>query len=118
MSSEAISIIQRSDKMPVDAELLSDLDARDLLLVERQWEASRHKIHQQLLAAGVSKSKWPESLHWNWSLKSSQLKQLAIKGFGIASGGELASGVFDRLRHVHGSKPGPPWQATGLSGLY
>ncbi len=87
MISEGISIIRRSDNKPVGAELLSDLDASDLLLVEREWEPFRHRIHRQLLAAGVPKKKWPESLHWNWSLKSSQLKQLAIKGFGIVAGG-------------------------------
>lgn len=87
MSSEIVSIIRRSDSTAVEAELLSNLDVSDLLLVERQWDLVRHNIHQQLLKAGVSRKKWPESLHWNWGTKSNQLKQLAIAGFGIVSAG-------------------------------
>jgi len=87
VTSERINIVRRSDGTTVDAELLSNLDANDLLLVERQWEASRHAVHQKLLASGVAKKEWPQSLHWNWSLKSGQLKQLAIRGFGITTEG-------------------------------
>ena len=48
MTSERINIVRRSDGTTVDAELLSNLDPNDLLLVERQWEASRHEVHQKL----------------------------------------------------------------------
>ncbi|MEZ6060873.1 MAG: hypothetical protein R3C19_10950 [Planctomycetaceae bacterium] len=87
MNTERVRIIRRVDNALVDAELLDNLEASDLLLVERQWEATRHTVHQKLLMAGISRRKWPESLHWNWCSKSAQLKQLAVRGFGITMGG-------------------------------
>lgn len=69
MNSEMIQIIRRSDEAAVEARSLSNLNLTDLLLIERQWESPRQMIHQRLLAAGVDRRRWPESLHWNWKNK-------------------------------------------------
>lgn len=83
MSTEAIRIVRRFDKTFADAQLLSNLKPADLLMVERQWEPSRQLIHQGLLANGVDRKQWPESLGWDWKRKAPLLGQLAIGGYGI-----------------------------------
>jgi hypothetical protein len=88
VNSEMIQIIRRADEMAVEAQLLSNLEATDLLLIERQWESPRQIVHQRLLAAGVDRRRWPQSLHWNWKGKAPLLGQLAIGGYGIVHGSE------------------------------
>lgn len=88
MNSEMIQIIRRSDEAAVEAQLLSNLNPTDLLLIERQWESHWQMVHQRLLAAGVDRRSWPQSLHWNWRSKVHLLGQLAIGGYGIVQAGE------------------------------
>lgn len=83
MNTEQIKIVRRSDRTMVDAQLLSNLKPTDLLMVERQWETSRQLTHQRLLAGGIDRRSWPQSLGWDWKRKAPILGQLAIGGYGI-----------------------------------
>ena len=83
MSGIETFIQRRSDKELVSATVLEGMAATDLLVVENEWRAERSSIMQELLAAGVARPNWPESLHWDWSRKVSELQLLASTGFGI-----------------------------------
>jgi hypothetical protein len=69
VSSDAIEIQSRADGTFVPATLLGGMAATDLLVVENEWRSERSQIMQQLLAAGVPRVQWPQSLHWDWSKK-------------------------------------------------
>ncbi len=83
MSGIETFIQRRSDKELVSATVLEGMAATDLLVVENEWRAERSLVMQELLAAGVARPNWPESLHWDWSRKVSELQLLASTGFGI-----------------------------------
>lgn len=88
MNIEPIQIVRRSDGILVNAQLLSNLKATDLLMVERQWESSRQSLHQRLLGSSIDRRRWPQSLHWDWKSKAQLLGQLAIGGYGIVESSE------------------------------
>ena len=67
----------------VAAELHDALRRADLELIERSWASDRARIMADLLRADVARRAWPESLHWDWSRKASELDLLALRGFGI-----------------------------------
>ncbi len=83
MSEEAIRIIRRSDDALVEAKLFGELKPEDLVLIERSWTTERQKIMRKLLAIQVPRNQWPQSLHWDWGRKSSDLKLLGTYGWGI-----------------------------------
>ena len=67
----------------VAVELHDALRRADLELIERSWASDRARIMADLLRADVARRAWPESLHWDWSRKASELDLLALRGFGI-----------------------------------
>jgi hypothetical protein len=67
----------------VPVELHDALRRADLELIERSWASDRARIMAELLRADVARRAWPESLHWDWSRKASELDLLALRGFGI-----------------------------------
>lgn len=83
MSGTDIEIIRRTDNELVSATLFEGMAPRDLLVVDQEWAPERSKIMQELLKHAIPRADWPQSLHWNWSLKSNQLQLLATTGFGI-----------------------------------
>lgn len=83
MSSIDILIQSRANGDFLAAALLEGLKPCDLIIVEREWSPVRSDLVQKLLAADVDRRKWPQSLHWDWSLKSPALKQLESTGFGV-----------------------------------
>lgn len=83
MSSEVVQIQVRADGSFVPASLLSGMAPPDLLVVEAEWLAERSLVMQELLRAGVPRSAWPQSIHWDWRRKAPQLKLLESSGYGI-----------------------------------
>jgi hypothetical protein len=83
VSSEAIRIQRRSDGADVEAALLDSMAPHDLLVVENVWSIERSLVMQELLQSAVSRSQWPQSLHWDWQRKAPQLRLLECSGFGI-----------------------------------
>ena len=83
MSSFDISIQARASGEFLAATLLEGLAPTDLLIVEREWSPVRSDLMQELLAAGVDRREWPQSLHWDWSKKAPALRFLESSGFGV-----------------------------------
>jgi hypothetical protein len=88
----------------VAATLHENLKARNLELIERVWSEHRARLMADLLRHGVSESKWPQSLHWNWTAKAGDLGLLAVNGTGVEIHGEwhalmMTKTVPDVARH-------------------
>lgn len=83
MSREPLQIIRRGDGAFVDAELDPALRPADLALLERSWGPTRLDLFNRLQAKGVERKEFPQSLHWDWTRKLSDLKLLEATGFGI-----------------------------------
>ena len=82
MSTE-VEIVRRTDNEIVSAALFEGMAPKDLLVVDQEWAPERSSLMQELLKHAIPRADWPQSLHWNWSLKSKQLQLLANTGFGI-----------------------------------
>jgi len=82
VTQRTVNLIRRQNDEFVDAGLYTGMKPEDILLVEREWQPIRSQIMQELLNASIERSRWPESLHWDWTLKSSQVKLLVAAGFG------------------------------------
>ena len=65
------------------ATLHGGLKPEDLLLVEREWSPIRVQIFNELLSCGVPRAAWPQSLHWDWLQKASELRLLEATGFAV-----------------------------------
>jgi hypothetical protein len=89
VSEQIVHIIRRKDDKIVEANLLDGVKPEDLLLVERSWTTKRQEIMQQLLTASVPREQWPESLHWDWSMKAQELKLLSTFGWTLQCEGEF-----------------------------
>ena len=83
MSVRAAQLVRRATDEVVAVELHDALRRADLELIERSWASDRARIMADLLRADVARRAWPESLHWDWSRKASELDLLALRGFGI-----------------------------------
>lgn len=83
MIRQPLKVVRRSDRMLLAAELCAELSPEDLDQLEEQWKPQRSQLKQMLIHQGVPKAEWPESLHWNWSRKSSQLRMLAYQAWSI-----------------------------------
>lgn len=83
MSREQSQLIRRSDGSLVDVELDTGLRATDLVLIERSWGPVRLDLFNELRASGVDRRSFPQSLHWDWTRKVSDLKLLETTGFGL-----------------------------------
>jgi hypothetical protein len=88
VSSQSIQIVSRETNDVVPAELLSGMTPSDLLVIENEWQPERSQIMQKLLALGIPREQWPQSLHWNWSRKAPLLQLLESQGFGIVCEGK------------------------------
>lgn len=83
MSDPEYRIIRRQDDTEVTASLREGIKPDALLAIEKQWGPHRVTLRQELLAAGVPKNQWPESLHWNWAKKVPELRLLESSGFAL-----------------------------------
>lgn len=88
MSVKQVHLIDGTTGDFVAATLHENLNARNLELIERVWSEHRARLMADLLRHGVSESKWPQSLHWNWTAKAGDLGLLAVNGTGVEIHGE------------------------------
>lgn len=58
----------------IEAELRDNISEKQLLDWEDQWIPARDEINRRLKAAGVDRSKWPQTGHWSWRDKQSGTK--------------------------------------------
>ena len=83
MSTRTTQLVDGASGNLVEAQLHDELEAQDLLLVERVWSAHRAKLMASLLHAGVMRRDWPQSLHWDWGRKAPELKLLVNSACGL-----------------------------------
>lgn len=88
MSDPELRIIRRLDSQEVVATLRDGIRPDALLAIEQEWGPYRAKFKQELLALGIPKSQWPESLHWNWARKVPELQLLESTGFALDHDGK------------------------------
>lgn len=112
MSSEPIEILSREKNEFVPATMLTGLAATDLVVIENEWRPERSLVMQKLLAAGIQRHRWPQSLHWNWSKKAPMLHLLENQGFGIVCDNQWQGVVLTKSTPLHvcrlGDEKGKP----------
>ena len=83
MSRQQAHLVRRSDGEIVDVEIDSSLIANDLVLIDQSWGLKRLEIFNALQKIEIEGKLFPQSLHWDWTRKASQLKLLEVSGFGV-----------------------------------
>jgi len=76
-------LVRREDGAIVEASLYIGLEPEDLLMIERQWSPIRQQVFHALLARGVPKGRWPQSLHWDWQRKAAELRLREASGVAL-----------------------------------
>lgn len=72
----------------VEAELRDAIEEAQLVDWQTQWQPALIAILQELARRGVPMSQWPQSWHWNWRAKATQIQGLlAFRGFGVVCAG-------------------------------
>lgn len=110
MNSKATTLVHRESGALVRATIHSGLRPDDLVLAERSWAEHRARILAELLAVGCPRAQWPESLHWDWALKASDLELLDPCAYGVTCEGKWQGLMMTRTepyvaRLESGSKP-------------
>lgn len=118
MSEQRVELIRREDDAFVEATLLDGLVPKDLLLVERVWGPERLRVLGELLGRGVPRPEHPESLHWDWGRKASELKLLEASGFAIVCQEEWQGAMLVRTASHFAAARSRPRQAARLRGLH
>jgi len=73
---------------PEAAELWDAITDAQLADWEAEWVPETFKAVQKLHRRGVERHKWPQSRHWDWRAKVTELKGLlGAQGFSIMCGG-------------------------------
>lgn len=88
---------RRHDLEWVPAVMRVGLGEQDLEEIERSWRGGRQILRNALRAANVPRDKWPQSLHWNWEHKSSDLQLLETHACGIRIEGRWEAVVMTKV---------------------
>lgn len=105
MSIYAIELRQGDDSF-VPGTLHDELVPQDLVLVEAQWHAARIELVQELQRLSIAPERWPQSLHWDWSKKASDLTMLEAAGFAIECAQEWQGVMLTKsTTHTSGHAP-------------
>lgn len=79
----------------IEAEVWDAITERQLNDWETLWSVDLVEALRRLIDAGVSRSKWPQSLHWDWKKKSEAFQGLLAKtGFSVMCGGVTQGLMF------------------------
>lgn len=73
-------------------------------MVERAWAEHRARLIAELSERGVSRSDWPQSLHWNWEAKAPELLLLQASCAGIFC---EEGGILEALDASHAANDHP-----------
>lgn len=93
MSIHATKLRIKATQQDIDAELHDELPVDSLFEAEEAWAPERVRFLRDCLRAGVGGNKIPQSIHWNWSLKTFRLPGLklgplsAFRLFGLKADG-------------------------------
>ena|SRR5579871_1338999 len=73
MSVHPTKLEVKATQAEIDAELHDDLLLDSLFEAEEVWSPERVRFLRDCVRAGVGGGKIPQSIHWNWSLKTIRL---------------------------------------------
>lgn len=85
MSHKVVQILVATTGKWVETELIGGLKPVDLELIERDWASSRRQVAMECARRSVPRR--PESCHWNWFDKASELHLLSVSAFGVVHEG-------------------------------
>lgn len=101
MSTRPTQLIVAASRELIDATLITELPATELVLIQDEWDSHKKTIRRRLQDAGVPPEQWPESLHWDWANKVESLKTLAVQAAGIRVGDSWqAVMITNTVKHV------------------
>lgn len=63
-------LLETVSGQPVEAELRDAIGEQQLVDWEDQWKAALDAVVQRLRDAGVDRTHWPQSRHWDWRRKA------------------------------------------------
>lgn len=83
-----VFLLDVAQQAAVPADLLDAITDRQLADWEGEWMPELFKSVQRLHRAGIERSHWPQSRHWNWRQKTTALLGfLAHQGFSVVCNG-------------------------------
>lgn len=109
MSSHATKIKRSSDGELIDAELHDDLGLDAFFEAEESWAPERVRVLRECVKAQVGEDDIPQSVHWNWALKTLKLRTVPLgplspyRLFGVRSEGAW-QGLLLACCMGHGSR--------------
>ena len=68
-----VFLIDVATGQAVEAELLDGITEQQLVHWEDEWVPALRDVVERMKAAGMERTKWPQSLHWNWRRKAQSL---------------------------------------------
>ena len=71
-----VFLVEASSGEPIEAELRDAIEEQQLLDWQFQWQPALIEYLKRLVAAGVPKSQWPQSWHWDWQAKQDKIEGL------------------------------------------
>ena len=71
-----------SDDTLIDAELHDDLTLDAFFEAEEAWAGERVRVLRECVKGSVPATDIPQSIHWNWALKTLKLRTLSLGSLG------------------------------------
>lgn len=88
VTSSPVFLVNVATAMPEPGELLDAITEKQLADWEGEWVPELFKALQRLHRAGIARTHWPQSRHWDWRKKAAALQgMLAYPGFCVMCGG-------------------------------
>jgi hypothetical protein len=83
-----IFLLERASGTTIEAELRDAIEEPQLVDWQTRWQPALMRVLQELARQGVPMAQWPQSWHWDWRTKTTQVAGLlAYKGFSVVCGG-------------------------------
>jgi len=95
-----VFLLDVSSGQPIDAELLDGIAEQQLVHWEDEWMPVLRDAVERMKAAGIERTKWPQSRHWDWRQKAQGFdRALANPGFCVTCQGMTQGMMFLDLLH-------------------
>lgn len=83
-----IYLIDGNNGAPVEGELRDAIQDAQLIDWQTRWQPALIGVLKELTKRGVPPAQWPQSWHWDWRAKMTQVEGLlAFRGFSVVSQG-------------------------------
>jgi hypothetical protein len=89
-----IYLLEVAGAQAVEAQLVDAIEEKQLVDWQTEWQPALFKILQSMKQRQVPMTEWPQSWHWNWRAKISQVQDLlGFQGFSVVCEG-LTQGLM------------------------